>query len=143
MHKYYKFYQRFKSYLENLPIGQNRIQIQGGDLILEVNRIQNQIVGVVVNNLGNQSFLPIEVFLVAIELMYNSPNNTANLGNAKANGPLGDGLDVNSIEGRIASLVYKTEIGQHAFMRITPIRRILEASLLCVSHQPGTLTLNV
>jgi hypothetical protein len=135
------YYQRLINYLTNLPDGITIIPKQGGTFNLEVVRVGNQISGVKVSNLRSKPFLPIEVFRVAIESMYNSQNRTVSLGNAKGDGPLGNGLEINSIEGLVARKVYNIPIGKHAFMRITPIRRILEAALVCVSHQPKKLTL--
>ena len=141
MEEYYQYYQNLLNYLEQLPEGIAQIPMQGSAFNLEVVRVDNQITGVNVSNLGNNPFLPIAVFQVAIETMYNSPDSTAPLGNAIGDGPLGNGLEINSIEGQVAHRVYNIQIGNHAFMRITPIRRILEAALVCSSHNPGYLSL--
>ena len=132
---------RLKTYLENLPAGLTQIQMQGGFFNLEVVRDNNnQIAGVKVSNLGNEPSLPIKVFEVAIQTILNSPNQTAILGNAQ-NGRLGDGLEINSIEGQIAHNIYNIQIGKSAFRRITPVRRILEAAGVCISNARGTLSL--
>lgn len=95
--------------------------------------------GVLVNNLGNQSFLPWLVFQEAICVLIRNGGRAAR-GNAM-NAKLGDeALPLDSIEGHIAQVVYGKNIGESVFRRITPIAGILIWAGVCRTA-PGELVL--
>jgi len=90
------------------------------------------LVGVEVDNLGSTySFIPLEVFVATLSLLYLSDNHIAKNGNAMIS-KLGDeDLPLDSIEGHIANVIYGKNIGEAVFRRITPISKILEWANIC------------
>ena len=102
--------------------------------------VDKLLIGVNVTNLGNNSYLPLEVFSATLSLLYESPDNTAAKGNAYVR--LGNpGLPINSIEGFVAHTVYGKQLGESVFCRIVPISSILHAAKVCTNNR-GFLTLN-
>ena len=103
--------------------------------------VNNSVIGVSVDNLGAQPFLPIEVFVATISLLSLAPGYCAIKGSAMG-GRLGTlALPINSVEGHVANIVYGKITGQSVFQRITPISRILQAAGVCNNPGNGTLTL--
>jgi hypothetical protein len=99
------------------------------------------IKGISVSNLGNQPFLPWEVFEETIKLL-KEKNGCALKGDAM-NYKLGEtGLPIDSIEGRIAFKFYGKQLGQTVFRRITPIACILVWAGLCVNQRGKLILLN-
>jgi len=97
-------------------------------------------VGVNVSNLGEQSFLPMSVFYATL-LLLKEQGGKALRGEARKY-KLGEGdLPLNSIDGYIASTIYKKEKGISVTARITPISRILEKAEVCESNRDGYLYL--
>jgi len=95
--------------------------------------------GIIVSNLGNDGFLPWNVFSTVIELLEKN-NGRAVRGDAM-NCRLGDpGLPIDSVEGVIALKVYGKEEGDSVFRRITPVACLLIWANLC-THEPGQLVL--
>ena len=95
--------------------------------------------GIKVDNLGNQSLLPWEVFQEAVCVLLRN-GGRASRGNAM-NFRLGEkGLSVNSIEGHIAFTVYGKRNGDFVFRRIAPISAILVWARICKTV-PGELIL--
>ena len=81
--------------------------------------------GISVSNLANQPFLPWSVFEETIVLLKDK-NGCALKGDA-VKYKLGEtGLPIDSIEGRIAFVVYGKQLDQSVFRRITSITCILE-----------------
>jgi hypothetical protein len=98
------------------------------------------LIGVNVDCLPNEPFLPMDVFVATLSLLYLSPNHQAAKGSARA-ARLGDpGMELDTIEGHVAHLVFGTPHGKYALQRITPISRILEWAGVCVNG-PGYLQL--
>jgi hypothetical protein len=97
--------------------------------------------GVYVTNLGNQPFLPWAVFEQTVALLVRK-GGRARKGNAM--GPrLGDPeLALDSVEGHVAGVVYKKEVGATVFRRISPICAILIWAGICVSSD-GELMLSI
>jgi len=86
--------------------------------------------GIYVDNLKNQPFLPWKIFSEAINCLKENGGQVKK-GNA-INSRLGDSnLDLNTMEGYIASKVYDCEIGDTVFRRITPIASILAWAEIC------------
>lgn len=86
--------------------------------------------GIKVDNLGNSRFLPWEVFTETVNLLERS-GGIVQKGDAM-NYSLGEkDLGLNTIEGYIASKVYKKKIGDKVFRRITPIVNILIWAGIC------------
>lgn len=86
--------------------------------------------GIYVDNLGNQPFLPWEAFSEAINCLKENGGQVKK-GNA-TDSRLGDSnLDLNTMEGYIASKVYGYKIGDSVFKRITPIASILAWAEIC------------
>lgn len=111
-----------------LPI---KIPLLRGDNFFEVTEIND--FGISVSNLGSQPLLPWTAFEEAIGLL-NEKNGAALKGDAM-NGKLGDSLlPTDSIEGRIAFRLYKKQLGNSVFRRITPISGILIWTGLCVNE---------
>jgi hypothetical protein len=95
--------------------------------------------GIFVDNLNSQPFLPWEVFSEAVGLMLKN-SGSADKGDAM-NYRLGDEkLDLNSIEGHIAKVVYGKQAGSSVFRRITPVACILIWAGIC-KNAPGKLML--
>lgn len=89
------------------------------------------LTGVNVTNLGAEAFLPMDVFVATLSLLYLSDDHQAAKGSAQA-ARLGEpGMELDTIEGHVAHLVFGTLPGNHAFRRITPIARILEWAGVC------------
>ncbi len=101
--------------------------------------------GVMVSNLGNQPFLPIEVFNAVEELLNRSPNRQAVRGMVMKNKVsirLGDPeLPLDSVEGCIAKNVYEKITGESVFRRITPVACLLVWAGVC-RNANGVLILN-
>lgn len=96
--------------------------------------------GIIVSNLGSEPLLPWKAFEEAINAML-ALGGTAPKGNAM-NSKYGDrDLGFDSIEGRVANVVYGKEEGDSVFRRITPIASILIWSGLC-EKLPSALRLN-
>lgn len=109
------------------------IAVQGGGSFRATPVICGEMLtGVNVNNLGeNNGFLPMDVFVATLSLLYLSPNHRADKGSAQA-APLGQPrMELNTIEGHVAHLVFGTPHGNYALQRITPISRILEWAGVC------------
>jgi chromosome segregation ATPase len=86
--------------------------------------------GIYVDNLRNQPFLPWEIFSEAINCLKEN-GGQAKKGNA-TNSRLGDSnLDLNTMEGYIASKVYGCKTGDLVFKRMTPIASILSWAEIC------------
>jgi hypothetical protein len=86
--------------------------------------------GVMVTNLGGQPFLPWAVFQEAVQIIIAS-GGVALRGDAM-NSRLGDpGLPLDSVEGHVAHIVYRKQIGETVFRRISPISAILAWSGIC------------
>jgi len=132
--------QVLKNYLINLdePI---TIALQGNKLMtVEIETLNNSVIGVNVNTLGASRFLSLEVFVATISLLSANIDHQAIKGNAM-NGHLGDELlPFNSVEGHVAKVVYGYQKGDIVFRRITPISKILEISGVC-SNGRGFLRL--
>jgi dCTP diphosphatase len=95
--------------------------------------------GILVSNLGNEPFIPWDVFVETISLL-EKKDGRALKGDAM-NSKLGDpGLPLDSIEGYISNTVYGKKIGESVFRRVTPVACILIWAGLCYSH-PGELRL--
>jgi len=95
--------------------------------------------GIIVDNLGNQPFLPWAVFQEVIYVLIRN-GGRAERGNAM-NYKLGEsGLSLDSIEGHIAHTVYGKNDGVSITRRITPIACIMIWSGVCES-EPGELVL--
>ena len=94
--------------------------------------------GIRVSNLGNNSFLSWNVFSTTINLL-TELGGQATKGNAHGQGiTLGhELLSTDSIEGRVASVVYNMQIGQIVFQRITPIVGILIHAGICQNIPNG------
>jgi hypothetical protein len=88
--------------------------------------------GIEVDNLGNQPFLPWQVFEEAVWLM-DTNGGEARLGKAM-NSRLGQAdLPFDSIEGHIARQVYEKKSGDWVFRRIVPVANILIWAGICRS----------
>ncbi len=97
--------------------------------------------GIYVSNLLDQSFLPWEVFTETIALLERSGGRTKK-GDAMGS-KLGEtGLPIDSVEGWIAYKVYKRNIGETVFRRITPIACILIWAKICISQQGELILCN-
>jgi len=97
--------------------------------------------GIKVDNLGTQSFLPWTVFKEALRLLVRKGGH-AERGDAMAS-KLGDkGLSTESIEGRVASVVYGKRPGDIVFRRITPIACILIWAGICRAEPRKLVLLN-
>ena len=95
--------------------------------------------GVSVDNLGNQPFLPWQVFIETVALLQR--NGGAALRGDAMNCKLGDArLALNSVEGHIADAVYGRQKGDSVFRRVSPVAAILEWCGLCC-HSRGELRL--
>jgi len=95
--------------------------------------------GVMVDNLGNQPFLPWLVFQEAICVLIRN-DGRASRGNAMSARLGEDELSLNSVEGHIARIVYGKAVGETVFRRITPIANILVWAGVC-DNSPGELYL--
>jgi hypothetical protein len=95
--------------------------------------------GIEVDNLGSQPFLPWQVFKEAVVIMIHK-GGAAKRGNAMDYKLGSDGLPFDSIEGYIASVVYKKKAGDSVFRRITPISCILKWAGIC-ENKPGKMIL--
>jgi len=95
--------------------------------------------GINVSNLGNNPFLPWDVFTESVNLIERL-GGIAKKGDAM-NYSLGEkGLDLNTIEGYIAAKIYNKKNGEKVFRRITPIANILIWAGIC-KNLPGKLKL--
>jgi hypothetical protein len=134
--------QRLKNWIAGID-GSTEIPMLIGDKPITVTPVRtadNYVIGVNVDNLGNQPFLSIDVFVAVISLLNLSPNRMAEKGSAM-NGTLGsDELPVDSVEGHVAKVVYGVEVGGVVFRRITPIVNILIVAGVC-ENDPGSLRL--
>lgn len=98
------------------------------------------LTGVNVDNLGNDPFLPMDVFVATLSLLYLSTNHQAAKGTARGARIGQPGMELDTIEGHVAHLVFGTPVGNYAFQRITPVSRILEWAGVC-EIGPGYLRL--
>ena len=118
-----------------VSIIQRKISEQGGRVIIPNQRGGNFAVklvkgGIEVDNLGNQPFLPWQVFTEAKNILIRK-DGVAQRGDAM-NSRLGsESLPFDSIEGYIASVVYKRKAGDSVFRRITPVACILKWAGIC------------
>lgn len=96
--------------------------------------------GVIVSNLGNQPFLPWEVFTETVSLLIRR-EGSADKGNVMGHRLGSKGLPLDSVEGHAAHTVYGKQKGESVFRRITPIANILVWSGICV-NEPGKLSLS-
>jgi hypothetical protein len=95
--------------------------------------------GLEVDNLSTQPFLPWVVFEETVNLLVNN-GGKAERGDAMMSRLGDEGLPLDSIEGHIADVVYKKQIGDSIFRRISPIAAILVWVGICESD-PGELIL--
>ncbi len=96
--------------------------------------------GIYVDNLKNQPFLSWKTFSEAINCLKENGGQVKK-GNA-INSRLGDSnLDLNTMEGYIASKVYGCKIGDNVFRRITPIASILAWAEICENTRGQILLL--
>ena len=73
------------------------------------------------------------MFIVTLALLESKVDRAARKGNAM-NARLGEPeLALDSVEGLVAKVVYRNQIGDHVFRRITPISRILQQAGVCES----------
>ena len=96
--------------------------------------------GVSVSNLGNQPFLPWEVFAETVSLLIRQ-GGSADKGNAMGPRLGSDELPMDSVEGHVAHIVYGKQRGESVFRRISPVANILVWSGICV-NEPGKLSLS-
>jgi hypothetical protein len=96
--------------------------------------------GVMVSNLGNQPFLPWEVFEETIVLLRRE-GGRALRGSAMGSRLGQPGLTSNSVEGNIAARIYGKHVGDSVFRRISPVAAILIWAGLC-RHVPNELIMN-
>jgi len=96
--------------------------------------------GVIVSNLGNQPFLPWEVFTETVSLLIRR-GGSAEKGNVMGHRLGSDELPMDSVEGHAAHAVYGKQKGESVFRRISPIANILVWSGICV-NEPGILSLS-
>ncbi len=91
--------------------------------------------GVEVDNLGNKTFLPWQVFGETLRLL-RQENGSALRGDAMGKSVrLGHPkLPLNSVEGHIAYSVYGKQLGDSVFRRISPVAAIMVWAGLC---KPG------
>ena len=86
--------------------------------------------GVLVDNLGNQPFLPWIVFQEAICVLIRNDGRAVQ-GDATT-ARLGSGeLPLNSVEGHIAQVVYGKKVGDPVYGRIAPITDVLIWTGVC------------
>ncbi|HYE09572.1 MAG TPA: hypothetical protein VEF53_05285 [Patescibacteria group bacterium] len=110
--------------------GKINIPLLKGDSFFEAIYDSN---GIYVSNLNTLPFLPWSVFVETIKLL-NEKGGQAIKGDAM-NCKLGEvGLPFDSIEGRIAHIVYGKQLGDSAFRRVTPISCILAYCEVCKSE---------
>lgn len=77
------------------------------------------VTGVRCDNLGDQPWIPIEVFDLVIQHLSQRPNLSTSKGDAHQR--LGDpGLPVDSVEGFVAIEYYGKQVGESVFRRISP-----------------------
>lgn len=96
--------------------------------------------GVIVSDLGNQPFLPWEVFTETVSLLIRR-GGSAEKGNVMGHRLGTDGLPMDSVEGHVARAVYGKQKGESVFRRVSPIANILVWSGICV-NEPGRLSLS-
>ena len=96
--------------------------------------------GVIVSNLGNQPFLPWEVFTETVSLLIRE-GGSAEKGNVMGPRLGSDELPMNSVEGHVAYTVYGKRKGDSVFRRISPVANILVWSGICVNER-GKLSLS-
>ena len=95
--------------------------------------------GINVSNLGNNPFLPWDVFTESVNLIERL-GGIAKKGDAMLFSLGEKGLDLNTIEGYIAAKIYNKKNGEKVFRRITPIANILIWAGIC-KNLPGKLKL--
>jgi hypothetical protein len=81
--------------------------------------------------LGNEGFIPIDVFTAVISLLSLSSGHFAKNGNAMGSRLGSEELPFNSIEGHVARIVYGKNEGVAILKRITPIAGILVWAGIC------------
>lgn len=86
--------------------------------------------GTSVSNLGNNPFLPWDVFTESVNLIERL-GGIAKKGDAMLFSLGEKGLDLNTIEGYIAAKIYNKKNGEKVFRRITPIVNILIWAGIC------------
>lgn len=86
--------------------------------------------GINVSNLGNNPFLPWDVFTESVNLIERL-GGIAKKGDAMLFSLGEKGLDLNTIEGYIAAKIYNKKNGEKVFRRITPIANILIWAGIC------------
>lgn len=129
MPPYYSIYKSFLNWLSNSKSPFD-LKLQGDNsFTVTVVKHQNQITGVSVSNLGNQPFLPIELFRLIIEFLSTCPNNKAPKGNAITAQVGHPGMETNTVEGLVAHFYYNVPVGIYAFSRITPLANVLGNAL--------------
>lgn len=123
----------FKKRIAALPVEGEEIPRKGGFFSAKSVWADNgQLVGVEVDNLGEYPFLSMDVFAATISLLEQS-TGCARKGQAMS-GRLGDiELSLDSVEGRVAVEVYRKQLGETVFRRITPVSRLLEWAGICKS----------
>ena len=95
--------------------------------------------GIEVDNLGSQPFLPWAAFQAAVSIIIKN-GGRAKRGNAMGSRLGEPDLQINSVEGHIAQMVYGRRVGDTIFRRITPIASILIWAGIC-EHAPNELVL--
>ena len=104
-----------------------KIPLMSGKQFFEA-RAEND--GIYVDNLKNQPFLPWRAFYETVNFLQKN-GGKAKKGNATGS-RLGDpNLDLNTVEGYIASEVYGCKTGETVFKRITSIASILDWAEIC------------
>lgn len=93
--------------------------------------INGHLIGVEVDNLRNEKFIPIDVFTAVISLLNLSPGHFAKNGDAMGSRLGSEELPFNSIEGHVARIVYGKNEGISILKRITPIAGILVWAEIC------------
>lgn len=132
--------ENLKERIKSIPQGGITIPTQSGEFTMHAVIDRGNVLGVAVDNLGNEPFLPFDVFVVALSLLEASEQTQVEKGNAM-NAKLGDPeLTVNTVEGLVAKVVYGKNIGDSVFRRITPISRILQWANIC-NNERGYLSL--
>jgi len=96
--------------------------------------------GVIVSDLGNQPFLPWDIFTETVSLLIQK-GGSAEKGNVMGHRLGSDALPLDSVEGHVAHTVYGKQKGESVFRRISPIANILVWSGICV-NEPGKLSLS-
>ena len=86
--------------------------------------------GVMVDNLGFYPFLPWTVFMETVNLLVRNCGR-AEKGDAMSSRLGEEGLSLETVEGRIAHVIYGRKIGETVFRRIAPISATLVWAGVC------------